>query len=182
MITFLHGDNIEVSRAEFNRIKAATKGKEIRSLDGRTLDAAALTQAVESTSLFGGDTMIFIENLFGKLGRKTKLIESLAAILTKSADTVDIVLWEDKEMGVTVIKSLGKADVKLFKIPSIIFQFLDTLNLPATGANGGAGTRIFHADAPYSPAYSTSGRISSGRHAGVAGEPFDTAGKVIYDG
>ena len=131
MITFLHGDNIEVSRAEFNRIKAAKKGKEIRSLDGRTLDAAALTQAVESTSLFGGDTMIFIENLFGKLGRKTKLIESLAAILTKSADTVDIVLWEDKEMGVTVIKSLGKADVKLFKIPSIIFQFLDTLNLPA---------------------------------------------------
>ena len=75
--------------------------------------------------------MIFIENLFGKLGRKTKLIESLAAILTKSADTVDIVLWKDKEMGVTVIKSLGKADVKLFKIPSIIFQFLDTLNLPA---------------------------------------------------
>ena len=79
--------------------------------------------------MFGGNTVVFIENLFGKLGRKIKLIESLASIIKNS--TSDVVLWEDKEVGVTVVKSLGKADVRLFKTPTIIFKFLDhpTLSL-----------------------------------------------------
>lgn len=125
MITLLHGDETDASRAEFNRMKEAASGKEIRTLDGRAIDPANLTQALGSTSMFGGDTVVFIERLFGKLGKKTKLIESLATIIRES--TSDVVLWEDKEAGATVIKSLGKADVRLFKTPAVIFQFLDNL-------------------------------------------------------
>ncbi len=119
MITLLHGDNIEASRDEY------VKRKKYASviLDGRTIDEASLIQAVESESLFGGEKLVCIENLFGKLGRKTKLIESLAKIIRESEATV--VLWEDKEVGATVLKNLGKADIKLFKLPTIIFQFLD---------------------------------------------------------
>lgn len=126
MITLIHGNYSEASRKEFIRLKEEAKNKEIRTLDGRTIDSASLTQALESHSLFGGDTIIFIENLFGKLGRKLKLIESLAAIINKS--TVDIVLWEDKEVGGTVLKNLPKAKIMLFKIPSIIFQLLDGIS------------------------------------------------------
>ncbi len=128
MITLIHGDQTDASRAEFVRLKDASKDKETRFLDGRTVDAAALTQAIESVSMFGGETVVFVENLFGKLGRKTKLIEELSAILRGSS--ADVFLWEDKEVGVTVVKSLGKAEIKLFKTPPIIFQFLDTLSLP----------------------------------------------------
>ena len=125
MITLLHGNYPEASRKEYIRVKTEAKGKEIRVLDGKSLDPAALTQALESNSLFGGDTIVFIENLFGKLGRKVKLIESLSAII--NASTADIVLWEDKELGVTVLKNLPKAKVAAFKIPSGIFQFLDSI-------------------------------------------------------
>lgn len=125
MITLLHGDHIELSRNELNRLKAAATGKEVRVLDGRTIDQANLTQALESHSLFGGDTVIFIESLFGKLGKKPKLIEALAKILVASAGSADIILWEDKEVGATVLKNLGKVDVHLFKLPTIIFKFLD---------------------------------------------------------
>lgn len=131
MITLLHGDQIEASRAEFTRIRESATGKEVRTLDGRTIDPAALTQALESSSLFGGDTVVFIEQLFGKLGRKIKLIESLAKILNSSS--ADIVLWEDKEVGASVLKSLEKANVRLFKTPAIIFQFLDHPTLPVYG-------------------------------------------------
>jgi DNA polymerase III delta subunit len=128
MITLLHGDNIEASRNEFNRLKQAAKGKEIRATDGRGLDATALTQALGSSSLFGGDVLVVVENLFSKLGKKTKLIEQLAVILASSAKDTDIILWEDKEIGATVIKSLGSwLKVVPFKIPSLIFQFLDGL-------------------------------------------------------
>jgi DNA polymerase III delta subunit len=123
MITLLHGTYTESSRKEYIRLKSEAKAKTVRVLDGRTLDAAALTQAIESNSMFGGDTAVFIENLFGKLGRKQKLIESLATIITNSS--ADIVLWEDKEVGVTVLKNLPTAKISLFKVPSIIFQLLD---------------------------------------------------------
>lgn len=127
MITLLHGSFSEASRREFIRRKDEAKVKDIRSLDGRTLDQGALTQALESHSMFGSDTIVFIENLFGKLGRKVKLIEQLCHILTSAGTSVDIILWENKEMGATVLKSLPGADVEQFKIPSVIFQILDGL-------------------------------------------------------
>ena len=127
MITVLHGSYSEASRREFMRRKEEAKNKEIRTLDGRSLDGAGLTQALESQSMFGGDTIVFIENLFGKLGRKVKLIEQLCQILVRAGSSVDIVLWENKELGVTVVKSLPGADVQQFKIPSVIFQILDGL-------------------------------------------------------
>jgi DNA polymerase III delta subunit len=123
MITLLHGNYSESSRKEFIRLKEESKGKDIRALDGRNLDSASLTQALESNSMFGGNTVVFIENLFGKLGRKQKLIESLAAIINKSS--ADVILWEDKEVGSTVLKNLPKAKIMLFKVPSVIFQMLD---------------------------------------------------------
>jgi hypothetical protein len=131
MITLLHGDHIEASRAELVRRKAEASGKEVRTLDGSSIDTGTLTQALESGSLLGGETAVFIERLFGKLGRKTKLIESLAEILTRS--DADVVLWEDKEVGATVLKSLDKAEIKLFKLPTIIFQFLDHPTLELYG-------------------------------------------------
>jgi DNA polymerase III delta subunit len=130
MITLLHGNYSEASRKEYVRLKSEAKAKEVRVLDGKTLDPAGLTQALDSNSLFGGDTIVFIENLFGKLGRKVKLIESLSVIINRS--TADIVLWEDKEIGITVLKNLPNAKVIAFKIPSIIFQLLDGIAPDAT--------------------------------------------------
>lgn len=125
MITLIHGDNIDASRNELNACIASHKGKEIRSITGGAISPAMLTQALESSSLFGSQTVVVIEQLFGKLGRKIKLIESLAKIIVHSP--AEVILWEDKELSPTVIKSLGSATVKLFKTPVIVFQLLDGL-------------------------------------------------------
>lgn len=127
MLILLHGDNPEASRTELKRLKSEAKDKEVRQLDGRGLDPGNLTQALESSSLFGGATLVIIENLFSKLGKKTKLIEELAHKICSNSASTDVILWEDKEVGVTVIKSLGKAQVRLFKTPVLIFGFLDAI-------------------------------------------------------
>ncbi len=127
MITVLHGDHIEASRAELIRMKAALKGKDIRQLSGSAIDASALVQAMESSSLFGGDTAVIIEDLFARLGRQQKKIEALAQILKDREKDNDIILWEGKELSATVLKHLGTPTVRLFKIPVVIFQFLDGL-------------------------------------------------------
>lgn len=125
MITLLHGDHIEASRNELNTIKKEAGEKEIRQLDGQSIESATLIQSLDSSSLFGGEILVVIERLFSKLGRQQKKIEELAGMLAKTQ--ADIVLWEDKEVGATVIKNLGTATVRLFKLPVLIFQFLDTV-------------------------------------------------------
>lgn len=126
MITLIHGDNIEGSRAELLRLRAAIRNKDVRVFDGKDLTFQILVQAVESSSLFGGDVVVVIENLFSRLGKKPKQAEDYAKILLR-ADT-DIIIWEEKEIGTLTVKLLGsKAKIILFKLPTLIFQFLDGL-------------------------------------------------------
>jgi hypothetical protein len=126
MITLLHGDHIEVSRTELNRLKAAAVGREVRQVDGRNLEASTLVQALESGSLFGGDTTIIVEHLFGKLGRQIKKAAEYCSIIAKAAQTSDVIIWEDKEVSATVVKQLGPhTTIRVFKLPVLIFQFLD---------------------------------------------------------
>lgn len=126
MIILLHGDNIEASRAQLSLLKAEASYKEVRLLDGRNTDATGLIQALESPSLFAEKLLIVIENLFKRLTKKPKTIESLVAILRRAAEQTDIVLWEEGELGKTIITSLGgKIKVLFFKTPPVIFQFLD---------------------------------------------------------
>lgn len=127
MITLLHGDLIDASRTDLNRLKATFSGKDIRILDGRSIDETTLTQALESQSLYGTDTVVIIEQLFGKLGKKVKIITALASILVRAGSATDIILWEDKEVSATVIKSLGSPTVRLFKTSQLLFQLLDGL-------------------------------------------------------
>ncbi len=127
MITLLHGDNVEASRNELNLLKSQAKNKEVRQLDGKHLDMTALTMALESSSLFGGETLVIIENLFGSLGKKTSHVKEFALYIA-SSQGVDVILWEEKEVGKTAIDNLGKnSTVRLFKTPVVIFKFLDAI-------------------------------------------------------
>ena len=124
MITLLHGDHFEASRNELNRIKNEAREKDIRQLDGQSIDEVTLLQSLESGSLFGTETFVIVERLFSKLGRQQKKIEELCKILITASG--DIVLWEDKELGPLVVKNLGtNVSVRLFKLPVLIFRFLD---------------------------------------------------------
>lgn len=108
MITLIHGDDIEASRAEFMRLKGNAS-----VLDGKLLDATQLAQS--AASLFGEE--IYIERL---LSKQPKLVLHVPS---------DAVLWEDKEISAAVIKKLSNPTVKLFKLPVLLFQFLDTFSL-----------------------------------------------------
>lgn len=110
MIILLHGDNIEASYAEFLRRKGT-----FTALDGSKLDQTSLQQAAHG--LFDELSVLYVERLLSKNPK-------LAAYLTG-----DVVLWEDKEISAAVIKKIAGVDVKLFKLPVLIFQFLDTFSL-----------------------------------------------------
>lgn len=129
MITLLHGSNIIASRTELNALRERAGNREIRALDGRGADEDALREAVSTQSLFGSETLVVIENLFGPIGRKTKLIRSYGDILKSADSRTDIILWESKELGKEPASALGpNAQIKFFTTPPVIFELLDSLN------------------------------------------------------
>ncbi|MFZ5845305.1 MAG: hypothetical protein ACOY0S_02445 [Patescibacteria group bacterium] len=127
MITLLHGDNQEASRAELLRLKKLARG-EVQELNGTTLDETALIQALESASLFGGEKLVIIENLFSRPRRRSKSQENLVKFLSTRASVGNVILWEDREISETYLKLFeNRLNAKLFKIPPLIFQLLDSL-------------------------------------------------------
>jgi len=128
MLTILHGDNIVASRSELVRLKETAKDKEIRDINGKNIDQSDLRQAVESLSLFGNTILIVIEHTFSSIGRKEKLIKQLSEIILNASGSVDIILWEPKELGKTVLGEFKKATIQIYKTPPIIFEFLDALS------------------------------------------------------
>jgi DNA polymerase III delta subunit len=149
MVTLIHGANTVASRAELTNRISTFGGSEIRRLDGSSIDEAMLIQALESSSLFGGQTVVVIENLFSKLGRKLKLIETLAKRISETGDGTEVILWEDKDMGKTLISGLGpKAKVLQFKISPLIFEFLDSIRPDNAKTLLEISEKLFVQDAP----------------------------------
>ncbi|MEK7129478.1 MAG: hypothetical protein AAB803_00520 [Patescibacteria group bacterium] len=128
MIILLHGDDRQSSRAALLALRKKFSHLDLRILNGKTADENILVQAIESQSVFGGATAIIIENLLTTLGKKPKAMEHVGDILKRSAESATIILWEEKEVGPSIIKYLGShVEGNLFKIPAIIFSFLDAL-------------------------------------------------------
>ncbi len=128
MITLLHGDHIEASRRALVAIKENAAGKEIRELDGRTLDVTLLTSALESRSLFDRSICIVIERLLFHGGKKPKRTDDLIQQLAKHAKEADIVLWEEGKVSDATIRALGPdISAQLFAVPDVLFRFLDSL-------------------------------------------------------
>ena len=128
MITILHGDHIEASRKELNSLKLSGKGKEMRFLDGKNLDEAALVQAFESSSLFADSTLTVVERLFGPISKNPKKADWVANLLNGNIQKSDIIVWEDKTLTPALLKKLDSyIIVRSFTIPVIIFTFLDSI-------------------------------------------------------
>lgn len=126
MIFFLHGDNQPASRERLNQLltEARVSKKEIIQLEGLKIDQNQLLQALESSSLFGQDKLVVIENLFSRPQSGEK--EAIIKYLKKEAIVLDLVFWEKKNISGTITRWLPKTWQFIeFKIPVVIFKFLD---------------------------------------------------------
>lgn len=150
MIILLHGDNTEATRNELNRIISTQKGKEIRKLDGKSATDSDIVQAFQAQSMFGGDFVVVIENLFSKLGaRKTKRLESIISIITHTGTDNDVIIWEEKELGKTILAQLGaQVQNRLFKTSPQLFKFIDSFGVLKTKQLILLYTQSIQTDAP----------------------------------
>jgi DNA polymerase III delta subunit len=129
MTTFLlHGENLVASRQDLHeRVTVAKQaGKEVVRLDGAKIEVEDLIQALDSGTLFGGERLVVVENLLSR--PKSGAQERLVGVLEGYAGENDLILWEPKEVGQRLVKHVpAQSQVKLFKIPALLFKFLDQI-------------------------------------------------------
>lgn len=129
MLTIIHGDDTDKSYETFTLLRERVKDKEIRVLDGKGLTTTALTEALESSSLFGNDVSVVITKLLSSVNKKSSGWLELVDIINASANTADILLYEPKELDKTTLSKFTQdALIQTYIIPKIIWEFMDGLH------------------------------------------------------
>jgi len=129
MIHLFHGDDTFKSRQSL--LDALTKYQEADFVSAREISDELLVSS--GRGLFSeGKKALILNNLFSlhqaKAGR-------IIAQIKKLADEADFYLWEEKKLTPAKTALLGeKAKISFFRLPAVIFQFLDSLgaNDPAS--------------------------------------------------
>lgn len=122
MITIIHGDDITTSRMYFFEEKK--KYPDSVLIDGGTIDATSLSQQLSSSGFFQEASPLFITDFFGKK-KAGKELDGLIKLFSESKQTV--FFWEAKTLTPKQSGVFPNAEVKLFKLPQVLFAFLDAL-------------------------------------------------------
>lgn len=128
MIYLFHGDNQVASRKKLTDLIAQAKRekKEVIALNGLKVNLTQVLSALESSSLFGQEKLVVIENLFSRPKSKEK--EVIIKYLKKKSVVPEMIFWEKKTIPGTTLRWLPKNwQIQLFKTSAIIFRFLDSL-------------------------------------------------------
>src|SRR3989338_9190611 len=129
MITIIHGNDIVSSRNFLSELK--NKAKDSASFQVASLTITDLAQVLTGGGIFGNDKAIFIEELLSQR-KKITHVEDIISYILGNHDAGDFVLWEEKEIPGTTLKRFTNATVKMFRIPQLVFTFLDSLG-PGSG-------------------------------------------------
>ena len=117
----IHGENITASRQRLTGQLKSFSGEIIR-LDGKKITLTELKQALESSSLFGSDRLVVIENLFSRPASKIrdKLLQ-----YCKDNQPQNLIIWDRKKIDGRALTAFKQAEK--FEIRPIIFKFLESL-------------------------------------------------------
>ncbi len=130
----LHGEHTVQSRDELSKIISSAKETQtdVVRLSAKKLTLSELEQALVSTSLFGTEQLVVLEELHSlpKSKRKDELIALVAAHASSAAQDhagIEMILWESRARTATMLKKFPAARAKEFQLSKSLFTWLDSL-------------------------------------------------------
>ncbi len=125
-ISVFHGDDQAKSyQALKTHLDQLNKlNQQIVTLEGKTLDLATLSASLNQNDFFDTPKVIVITNFFARA--KSKARDQMLVTIKDSPAT--IILWENKNLTSSMLKSLGKIDNFYFPHLQLIWQLLEQLS------------------------------------------------------
>lgn len=126
-IYIFSGDDLVSSRqAYLDQINLFKKDNQTEFCLAKDLSEILLENIFGSTDLFGKSRVLTTENFF--TGSKSKEKDQLVKKINSFKNAI-MVSWETKEVSKTESAKLGKeVSISNFKLPNLLFKFLDTLS------------------------------------------------------
>lgn len=123
MIYIFHGDNQLESRRSFSELLDQNKDTEILRLDSKNIDLEKINLFLQESSLFNNKKVLSISNLFSTpkpiLDKINKLINQIK--------NIDVVIWHDKSLTLTQLKTFKNAKVQNFPLDNKLFSCLNAI-------------------------------------------------------
>jgi hypothetical protein len=123
MIYIFHGDNQFNSRSSFNDFLDKNKDLDILKIDNKETNLDNINNFINGQSLFNTKKIIAITNFFSI---PKPVLDKLIKII-KSNSEFDVVIWQDKTLNVTQLKTFPKSTIEVFPLDKIMFSCLNNL-------------------------------------------------------
>lgn len=126
MLTLIHGDDISASRKTLSELKLKFEEGEIITFAGSKVSLNDLVISADSLSLFENERLVVLENLI--TDSSPTHYDLLLSYLIRKKVFARIILWEEKEIGKTIInKYFKEAKNIICKLPKLLFNFIDSI-------------------------------------------------------
>jgi len=123
MIYVFHGDNQLDSRKSFSDHLDQIKDADILRLDSKNIDIDRVNLFLQESSLFNTKKVLSVSNLFAT---NKSIIDQINKLINQSQN-VDVVIWQDKTLTPTQIKTFKNAQIKIFPLDNKLFSCLNAI-------------------------------------------------------
>jgi hypothetical protein len=123
MIYIFHGDDQFASRSAFNAFLDKNSTCDILKIDNKETNLDNINNFINGCSLFNPQKIIAITNFFSI---PKAFLDKLVKII-KSNSEFGVILWQDKTLTATQLKTFPKSTVEVFPLDKILFSCLNNL-------------------------------------------------------
>ncbi|MFA5749618.1 MAG: hypothetical protein WC895_00110 [Candidatus Shapirobacteria bacterium] len=123
MIYIFHGDNQLTSRSRFNAFLDKNSNLDILKIDNKETNLDNINNFINGQSLFNTQKIIAITNFFSI---PKAILDKLIKIIKSNSD-FDVVIWQDKNLNVTQLKTFPKSIIEVFPLDKILFSCINSL-------------------------------------------------------
>ena len=123
MIYIFHGDDQFASRTEFNSSIDKNINTDILRLDSKNINPDMVNGFLNSQSLFTPKKILAVTNFFSV---SKPILDKIIKII-KENDSIDVLIWQDKSLNPTQIKTFPQAKINNFPLDKIIFSCLNQI-------------------------------------------------------
>jgi len=129
MIYIFHGDNHKDSRQATNQLIDSFQESNTLRLDYKKTDLETVNNFLQGTTLLSSQKTLLLNNFFSITKAKDKLI----TLIKKSTPDTNIIIWQNKKLTATQLKTFPNAKIQLFHLPNYLWDCINAVkpkNLP----------------------------------------------------
>ena len=123
MIYIFHGDNHHDSRQQLNQLIDSFKESNTLRLDHKKIELETVNNFLQGTTLLSSQKTLLLNNFFSI----TKARDKLVTLIKKNTPNTNIIIWQNKKLTPTQLKTFPGAKVQLFHLPNYLWGCINAV-------------------------------------------------------